>query len=647
MDIVTDVYRPEVDFLSLPEKQNVKIIIDRLNESEIKHTIAPVIERFTLINVNNNDKKFKCPKGMSIRKIVEGDKMGKEELFFKVAQSLVSLLQVLSLLNVSHDNITEETVILCKQSPSEASQIRKLKLIDFSHMKPEENISTSNRDRASVVILLEFIIRKGVFKYSFKEQCACDIVRMLLSGTNWDTILNVITEVKQFNEMIKKNGQTATITNSISTWTKKYNKLRSTIFTDMIDMNDTQHHSLTNLVSPVAPVPVYYLADIKFGFEYETLVKVINPKFFRLVNLASVNMVNRLVKCDQTHFDETASDSGDILFGDNHSDYSDYSDDFDDSYDERQKRYLFTHILQSISDVQFSFSSGFHGEICDIISDNDKYKDESRRWVVANDGSVKCDAISMDCNAYLNNVEIVSPILSYSEVSGEYFRVVLDRILTANGWFEYHNNRTTSNHVHLSHNDNFMRADILFKCVMCWVLFEPVFMTFVSADRRRNKYCMSLTNHVHAFESYKDLIKCKSSLDFFDMYTNMNEKLRTRRDFIDIVRYFQNAKYFALNFSSLEKYKTIEVRLKHGSNNSKENQQWMLLLGHFFVYAMNNQCVTETHKVLLKQKNEFGGDLVKLKDAFWTIIANSELKQYWEPEPMKRNSGNSPLAANT
>jgi hypothetical protein len=86
LDQVSNDHRHEVEFQStnstdMVEKQNIQIIIDRLNKSNQsdKISIETIIGKYTVININDINRKFMCPKGMSIRNIVEKHKKHKHK----------------------------------------------------------------------------------------------------------------------------------------------------------------------------------------------------------------------------------------------------------------------------------------------------------------------------------------------------------------------------------------------------------------------------------------------------------------------------------------------------------------------------------------------------------------------------------------
>jgi hypothetical protein len=148
---------------------------------------------------------------------------------------LVNILQALSMLNISHDNITIDTVFVCKQSPSKTITFSELKLLDFSQMKTK---SFLKRDRASVVLVLEFIIKKGSFKDPFIEQCACDIVNNILDGAEWEIVLQIFKKVEDGQKVtvqkpqIKSKSHGPKATNSshvLKIWNENSKNIRFTI----------------------------------------------------------------------------------------------------------------------------------------------------------------------------------------------------------------------------------------------------------------------------------------------------------------------------------------------------------------------------------------------------------------------------------
>lgn len=596
------------------EQENIQIILTNINNHVDKDEIMRVISKYTLLNPNDSNKKFNCFKGYSIRELLKGPKsqeaLYKQGLFFMVSESLITLIISLNKLGVSHDNMTLDTVFSCQQFES-TEVLHDVKFVDFSSMTQLSKPS-DKRKRASLVLLLEDIMKGGKFQNVIVENFACQIINaIMMPGKEWSDMLIIFDQLKEFQDIdddvlttkikgLFKNNHNLRFNDTLE-------RIRYPIFQFLINNNDILNNASNDLPASNSGL-YYYIEDIKFGFEYEVLVKVINPKFGRLLDLArDTRVMTDLTDCNTDSWV-----------------YEDYT----------IERFIFTSVLQSLSNVNFNATSSYHGKKCNIHMFNHIDKDVSRDWLIDDDGSVLYNG--NDSDQYLQNIEIVSPILSYSEVNGKYFRHILDKILTANGWFEYHNNESTSNHVHLSHNENFTRPDMLFKCVMAWVLFEPIFMTFVSRDRHKNTFCVSLSNNVQNFKDYDDLIQCKDVDEFNKLESHKQLHKTTRKRYTigySLVRYYftEDDRYYALNLDNLEEYKTLEIRLKHGSNDSRENQKWMLLLGHFFIYAMNNPCVTNKYFDLLKQKIKLdtSDKTSVLEIEFWKIINNKPLQTYW------------------
>jgi hypothetical protein len=236
-------------------------------------------------------------------------------------------------------------------------------------------------------------------------------------------------------------------------------------------------------------------------------------------------------------------------------------------------------------------------------------------------------------------VEIVSPILrGYDGIAPAftYFDRLLARVKDGLS-VVFYNNGSTSNHVHLSH-PHLMDIQGVVKAYMAWVYFEPLFLIMVKEDRCANQFCkrvqlewkrptmrecfMALGNRIgpglsHDAENLKALFAQMQNVlasngtlqtsrfltRFFAAYDKKTDaevvKYVKSHDeniiwmFIDVIRH-DKLKFQALNLKNLVlDTKTIEVRVKHGSNNMTANARWVQLLAVFFAAALDRPCVTE------------------------------------------------------
>lgn len=404
------------------------------------------------------------------------------------------------------------------------------------------------------------------------------------------------------------------------------------------------------------------LDDVKFGFEYETLVEVQNPLFHNL--LSSFKQLQRkgllsegtAVKC---RVRPTANNR-------------------------TLTRFMLATVFDRIEPtVSFKAARGYHAETCDpiVFEDNasltSSLKNRASSWVITHDGSVRvltaedlADATAPALPLYkdfssivdpiksvvrgvqpkkekiLENLEIVSPILLASDLREPIPELgtrrnpvdkLLREILPANDSFVFWNNEKTSNHVHLSIQNRFSNdPTALLKAVMAWWYFEPLFLILVGHWRRNNPYCQPLRKVMyrrHADQGSDNLRtmfqELGSNLDIRAVCDVLELPMQdVEKQIVSLVEVFQGTdhddRYAALNLLNALPggYGTIEVRLKQGSSSSLENTRFMQLLGLFFVAAVNNDIVTKT-----MSKKE--------KDALWDLYDPSNevlagyLKDVW------------------
>lgn len=597
-------------------------------ETEIIEDPVKIIEYYTF-----NDSNYIKYNGEFLKTILEDKNINHSGICFEVLQAFALVLPALKQQSQSHDNISTSTIFVCSDDSTKSGTSIKIAGLRSAKTYSE---SSSKRDRASLAsVIIEIMNNKKSIAETNTHIFVLDIVKMIMSDVDWKVIRE---KTESFNSSTNTvvpyivDGSIAQI------WEDNIKSLEFSIFKDLL-YNLDSFKSIENLGIPNKSAnQIFYEEDMKFGFEYEVLVKVINKTFHKLVKLMQKSKtdskIRKTMPCYKTDFEDKTLDWK----------------------DSKIKRFVFATILQSTTNVEFQATSSNKSIICKVPRyTNYGTLDYTRHWLIEEDPSVYCSDPSK-CKDFIENIEIVSPILSFFDVKGKnntsYFTQVFNEILTATGSFEYHTNETTSNHVHISNNDNFNSPEILFKCIMAWILFEPVFMTFVSESRKPNQHCFSLTKRVSGFNSYGKLVKCQNADEFNELISYVSNLSRIpgalkeneyptekgdkwgRQDDptkFDMIKYFTNHKrYYAINLYNLSfrHSHTIEVRLKHGSTDVDENKNWMLLLSRFFLYAMNNNCVTRTYA------NLFPGvkDIIKVNeliDPFWAIIDDTNLKMYW------------------
>lgn len=326
----------------------------------------------------------------------------------------------------------------------------------------------------------------------------------------------------------------------------------------------------------------YSVDQFLFGFEYETLVGI-----------------NDVVNCKSNTKPARVSNA--------------YANDSDKQ---------FSHVTRSLLASAINIPEKFKDGVKALCEFNAVSKDEvvdksvvSSSWLITSDFSVGIGSsdiyssftklLQPETNTekepsvpstIVEYIEFVSPVIT-SEYVNTYLSNVLNDHFCCNGKFSYWNNATTSNHIHVSLKDAFRNPEILFKVVMAWWYFEPVFMLMVSGKRRSNGYCDLMRNlidtEINNLDTFKYLVY--EYLKHTDKPNDNNIILK------HIIKLFQGGvkqvnRYAAFNMLNLlpGSIGTIEFRLKHGSSSGKENVHYINFLMYFILSVVNwEHCITE------------------------------------------------------
>jgi len=409
------------------------------------------------------------------------------------------------------------------------------------------------------------------------------------------------------------------------------------------------------------------LSELRFGFEYETLVEVKNPLF------------HPMLQCLKTYHDNGKP----IRTLDNFPDNTDTKTII---------RFLLASILNNMNNsIKFKATKSHHGLACDTfninhvplimkgkVNDNPNViRNTSNAWVITNDSSVDIKAgglySSIGNYEYVNpdnileNIEFVSPILTFDQIKNrELYK--FRNVIQANNSFNHWNNSTTSNHVHVSYDDKFKEPECLVKAAMAWWVFEPVFLFLVAKGRRNNTYCKTMHSCMKTKfgETYArtifDKLNDTSYKQLLNQYnlTDINNKNKENnisgiqvifQGDIDASKNIQYDRYVAFNMLNVQKLGTLEVRLKHGSSDMEENTMYIELIAHFFHAVINKPCINITNEVLLEKSWELSNIFEKenyivdfhkhmkllsnMIDTFYDFInvkKDTKLFNYWEEQ---------------
>lgn len=260
---------------------------------------------------------------------------------------------------------------------------------------------------------------------------------------------------------------------------------------------------------------------------------------------------------------------------------------------------------------------------------------------------------------YDGTAEIVSPVIKgYDAIAPAFSRFdTLLKTVESNLKISFFNNSLTSNHVHLSH-PLMLSLQGAVKVFMAWLYFEPLFVAMVGSRRGDNAYCartqmywktrimknlfmsigkvvgrgtedVSLSNFKALLKDLEKLFKVmpRTNPEYMaEFWASMTKGLKEQGlahlqtdagevDVKNLLDEFVNSvgnqthrerRFVALNMTNLanndENKATIEVRLKHGSNNMDANAKWVQLLAAFFAAALDNVCVTTFFDLATKQR---------------------------------------------
>jgi len=343
----------------------------------------------------------------------------------------------------------------------------------------------------------------------------------------------------------------------------------------------------------------YNFGKFKFGFEYEVLVQVKYTNF--------IEMLRR-------EYRKNPSDDPFISFIQNNL----------------KNRIKLANLYKKPFEVV-----QYKGVFLDYFNEFKKIFREKQSWIITQDPSVTAnDGFIPFYNKFIdrfnlenkkqenkdiiNNIEIVSPILTWEQINDDILENMLGQNLLKPEINQYLNNATTSNHVHISYDKLFQRAEITVKMLMAWWYFEPVFLYLVGYWRRDNEYCSTIYANLKETGVEDSII---DNLFFTLNETTLKAKLaeifpEISEGILGLLALFQGEnRYVTFNMLNIFSYGTIEIRLKHGSADMTENKMYIMLLTYFFKAAMEKQCVTtlygEEEKDLFLKTNKDVYNLTK------------------------------------
>lgn len=286
----------------------------------------------------------------------------------------------------------------------------------------------------------------------------------------------------------------------------------------------------------------------------------------------------------------------------------------------RHKLAEYYHQVQNIkyNKIKYNFkkADGYKKKLCNVPSGIKK----ENSWQIQHDGSVSLQQdknLSIKLYETLNiqkfatkdqinilnssrkvfeNLEIVSPVLTIK--NNKHKEVIYDVYsnIFGNTDLFYFNNSTTSNHIHFSCGDDFRNKDNLYNICMNWIHFEPLFYSLCPFWRKKNPYCNSLNKTMKKnleSERYNAIFMGEDKDQFSDIYEIINLFQGNHDD--------DNTRYASLNLLNLVENGTgtIEIRLKHGSNDPEELCCFIELFAKFFDASIRGKRVDSNDTTML------------------------------------------------
>lgn len=226
--------------------------------------------------------------------------------------------------------------------------------------------------------------------------------------------------------------------------------------------------------------------------------------------------------------------------------------------------------------------------------------------------------------AFITSLEIISPPIDYQPQTTQQRITQFADKLNKSPFMSYHNDNT-STHIHYSFPGIDLSKDPLklFSICMTWWYFEPILLKLVPYWRRTdNTYCTSF--RVSLLEKYEESAVPNAEHMLKNLFANelpfvydciMFSDMKKYEEFLnnraasipqqikDMIAFFQfggeESDYFPSKYKSLNMLnlvvgngdhppiKTLEVRLKHGSDDGEEITKYVELYGKILHKALN------------------------------------------------------------
>lgn len=392
-----------------------------------------------------------------------------------------------------------------------------------------------------------------------------------------------------------------------------------------------------------------YLARMRYGFEFETMVEFLDP----IENQILVHMIEEPdgedAKALEKYIHKTVGNALIKSKGKKKKSKPEYN------VLTANLQVILASILNENSPVPFQVVLNNSDNTLSVsfvpkFPEDPSYEEDANAWSVTSDMSVHLNESDKAYQVYepkgrairqpnpertINYIEIVSGILSKRDddkVAATFNHLPCP--VKDVPRFAYWHNQSTSCHVHISCGQEFRDPKNLLRICTAWWLFEPCLSLFVAPWRLENRYCRLMRSIIPNLEN------AISEYIYFD------------KTLANIIGIFQErnrpraeSRYAALNLTQLFPggYGTVEVRLKQGSTSSEETLKWAHLLERFFASAISvwpaaYRSFTEKDNLKFKtasipkdkKATSQWDDLRDIMDIFFSkMIDNKELENYW------------------
>ncbi len=180
---------------------------------------------------------------------------------------------------------------------------------------------------------------------------------------------------------------------------------------------------------------------------------------------------------------------------------------------------------------------------------------------ITEDGSLHTDS------SYAYGREIITPKMS-GQLGKDLLKTICSELLKAKSTV----NKSCGLHVHIDMTDYINQPSIeLIKLVFLFYLaFEPVLFSYLPMSRRKNRYCLALSEFYHETEIVN--ARDREYLEALWYRDNSKQSREERKR-----QKYDNSRYAGINFHSLFSKNNIEIRYHSGTIDHNKIDMWVKL----------------------------------------------------------------------